>query len=124
VGLYNLDEAGSYPADATGLAAISLKAEDMGKYRTPSLRNVAVTGPYFHDGSVSSLNEAIRVHLAGGRHVTQGPRKGDGRTSPLRSPLLSPRTLSTREVWALEAFLRSLTDDAFLTSPALSNPWL
>lgn len=50
LGLYDLDGLGAYPADAIGLASVSGLPGDMGKFRTPTLRNVAVTGPYFHDG--------------------------------------------------------------------------
>lgn len=123
LGLYNLDGAGAYPDGAQGMIEVTAQPADMGRFRTPTLRNIALTSPYFHDGSTVTLNEAIRVHLEGGRNVTQGPRAGDGTKSPLRSPLLAPRALSDAQVWAVEVFLRSLTDDAFITNPALANPW-
>jgi len=123
VGLYNLDGKGAYPAGAPGLYSFTGQVRDMGRFRTPTLRNVAITGPYFHDGSVSTLFEAIAVHINGGRLVSEGPRQGDGRTSPLRDPLLAPRSLTGEQVWQLEVFLRSLTDDAFLSNPRFANPW-
>lgn len=123
IGLYNLDMAGAYPQGAQGMIEFTRLAGDMGRFRTPTLRNIAVTAPYFHDGSTTTLNEAILVHLAGGRNVTLGPRAGNGTQSPLRDPLLAPRSLTAEQVWSLEVFLRSLTDDAFITNPALANPW-
>ena len=59
--------AASYPADGTGLEALTFRPEDMGKFRTPPLRNVAVTAPYMHDGSVATLSEVIDLFAAGGR---------------------------------------------------------
>ena len=123
IGLYNLDGAGAYPKAAQGMIELTGQAADMGRFRTPTLRNIAMTAPYFHDGSTASLNETIRIHLAGGRNVSEGPRAGMGTQSPLRSPSLIPRTLSDAQVWAVEVFLRSLTDDAFITNPTLANPW-
>jgi len=49
------------PADR-GLAEITARTADEGRFRTPSLRNVAVTGPWFHDGSARTLHEAINRH--------------------------------------------------------------
>lgn len=46
-----------------GRFAVTLKPPDIGKFRTPSLRNVARTGPYMHDGSVGSLEEAVELEL-------------------------------------------------------------
>ncbi len=55
IGLYNVDGEGGYPASSQGLIGESGLAKDMGRFRVPSLRNVALTGPYGHDGSVASL---------------------------------------------------------------------
>lgn len=123
VGLYDVDGAGAYPAGNQGLVEATGVASDMGRFRVPTLRNVAVTGPYFHDGSTSSLRQAIQIHLDGGRWVPEGPRAGDGRMNPLRDPRLAPRILSARELWALEVFLRHVTDEGFLTNPAFADPW-
>lgn len=123
VGLYDIDGRGAYPSGAQGLFELTAEDSDRGKFRTPTLRNVALTGPYFHDGSVLDLRQAIQIHLNGGRNVTAGPRKGDGRRSPWRDPLLAPRELAPGEVDDLEAFLRSLTDEDFVRSAAFANPW-
>ncbi len=123
VGLYNIDGSGGYPEAATGLFAESGLADDMGRFRTPSLRNVAVTAPYGHDGSVATLEEMIRIYEAGGRVVDAGPHAGDGRENPLRSAALRSFELDDDERASLLAFLESLTDEAFLRDPRFANPW-
>lgn len=50
------------PSGDSGLGEITLAAADVGRFRTPSLRNVELTAPYFHDGSVKTLSAAIRLH--------------------------------------------------------------
>jgi cytochrome c peroxidase len=74
--------------------------EDDGKFKTPSLRNVTLTAPYFHDGSVATLDAAIDLVLAGGG--------GAGQSSHL-DPNLKPVTLSKPDRQALGAFIASLT---------------
>ena len=122
-GLYNLDETGAYPAFGKGLAEFTGRPEDMGRLRMPSLRNVAVTAPYMHDGSVATLSEAIAHYAAGGRPIGQGPHAGVGAASPRKSGLLRGFTLSAAEKACLIAFLESLTDEDFLADPAFADPW-
>jgi cytochrome c peroxidase len=69
-GLYNLNGTGGYPIGNTGIHEITNKAEDMGKFRPPTLRNIALTAPYMHDGSIPTLEEVIRVYMDGGRNIT------------------------------------------------------
>lgn len=123
IGLYNLDGQGAYPAPNTGAEEITGNPADMGSFRTPSLRNVAVTAPYMHDGSVATLSEAIDILTGGGRLIEHGPLAGDGRTNPHKSPLIRDRRLSSEDKAALLAFLHTLTDEAFLNDPALSSPF-
>ncbi|MEZ4587129.1 MAG: hypothetical protein R2909_12070 [Gemmatimonadales bacterium] len=59
----------------------------MGKFKAPSLRNVALTAPYMHDGSIATLDEVLDHYMAGGRTVREGPHAGVGRASPFKSPL-------------------------------------
>lgn len=122
-GLYDLDGAGAYPPPNTGVHEVTGRAEDMGRFRAPSLRNVAVTAPYMHDGSVETLDEVIRIYEAGGRNVETGPFAGDGRANPLKSGFVPGFTLTEDERADLLAFLRSLTDETFLTDPAFSDPF-
>ena len=122
-GLYNVDGKGAYPADSQGLVEITGKPADMGKFRAPTLRNIEVTAPYMHDGSVATLEEVIDLYAAGGRNVTQGTNAGDGRLNPLKSELVRPRTLSTQDKRDLVAFLKTLTDPEFLRDPRHTDPF-
>ncbi|MGE3510687.1 MAG: MbnH family di-heme enzyme [Vicinamibacterales bacterium] len=123
-GLYNIDGKGSYPAPNTGIHAVTGRPEDMGRYKAPTLRNVALTAPYMHDGSLPTLEAVIDHYEAGGRTVAAGPHAGRGASSPFKSPFVKGFTLTAVERADLLAFLESLTDTAFITDPALSNPWV
>lgn len=96
------------PADGkdAGLSRITQKPEDAGRFRTPGLRNVAVSAPYMHDGEVASLREAVLHHYA-------DPAATDARLA---------QTLSDAETDDLVAFLDALTDQAFITNPAFARP--
>ncbi len=122
-GLYNLDGRGAYPPNNTGVEAVSNRPEDMGRFRAPSLRNVALTAPYMHDGSMATLEEVVRFYEAGGRYIADGPYAGDGRRSPLKSGLVSGFTLTDQERADLIAFLEALTDTTFITDPRFSDPF-
>lgn len=78
-----------------GLSETTGKDSDIGKFRTPSLRNVMLTGPWWHDGSARSIEEAIRRH-----RIAPGPD----------------------DTAALMAFLTSLSDQEFTRNPAFSLP--
>ena len=123
-GLYNIDGAGAYPWPNTGLFATTQLPSDMGRFKVPSLRNIDVTYPYMHDGSVATLDDAITHYAEGGRTITVGANSGVGRANPFKSALVGGFQLSSSERTDLLAFLRSLTDSTFLTNPAFSNPWL
>ncbi|WP_461414822.1 MbnH family di-heme enzyme [Gemmatimonas sp.] len=122
-GLYNIDGQGGYPAPNTGVHAVSHDLQDMGKFKAPTLRNIAVTAPYMHDGSISTLEAVIEHYNAGGRTIQRGPHAGVGADSPLKSEFLKAMDLTPQEKRDLVAFLRSLTDSTFLRDPRFSNPW-
>lgn len=122
-GLYNIDGAGAYPSDNTGVFAITGDPADMGRFRAPTLRNIAVTAPYFHDGSAATLEEVVRIYERGGRNVESGPYAGDGKDSPIKSGLVSGFVLSDQERSDLIAFLESLSDETFLSDPKLADPF-
>lgn len=121
-GQYDLDGRGAYPAPNRGVFEITGNAEDMGAFRAPSLRNVAVTAPYMHDGSVPTLAAVLRNYAAGGRHTRNGPLAGDGRRNPFKSELIGRIDLSRRNRADLVAFLKTLTDTCFLARPGLGDP--
>jgi cytochrome c peroxidase len=120
-GLYDLDGKGSYPGNDRGLIDVTHKASDMGKFRVPTLRNVALTAPYMHDGSLPSLGEVIDHYARGGREF--GRPEGPGATNnpagrnSLKDPRIRPFTLSDAERDDLIAFLASLTDQEFVNDP-------
>lgn len=122
-GLYNVDGIGGYPSDNTGIYELTLKPRDMGKFRAQTLRNIAVTAPYMHDGSIETLEEVIRTYAAGGRNITSGANQGDGRASPLKDILIPGFQASDQEINDVIAFLNTLTDTSFLENPRFSNPF-
>jgi cytochrome c peroxidase len=122
-GLYNIDGKGAYPEPNTGVYHVTGVPSDMGKFKAPTLRNVAVTAPYFHDGSAATLDDVLDNYQAGGRTITSGPYVGDGNLSPLKDPVIQPLQISAQDRADVIAFLQSLTDDTFLNDPALSSPW-
>ena len=107
-GLYNIGGTGAYPDP--GLAAHTGRAADMGAFRAPSLRNVAVTAPYMHDGSIATLAEVIDFYDAGGRVIADGAYAGDGRANPFKRAEVRALHLTDEERRDLVAFLKTLTD--------------
>ncbi|MFM7201359.1 MAG: MbnH family di-heme enzyme [Myxococcota bacterium] len=122
-GLYNLGGTGAYPSDNVGLIEFSGNEADMGKFRVPTLRNVGLTAPYMHDGSIATLEDVIEHYNVGGRTISEGVNAGVGAENPYKDPLVRPMNLSTDEKKALVAFLQSLTDEAFITDPRLADPF-
>lgn len=121
-GLFNIGGRGDYPDDNTGIFHLTGIPSHMGKFRAPTLRNIAVTAPYMHDGSMHSLDEVIDFYAAGGRNITAGPHAGDGRVNPFKDSLINGFTLTGSDKQDLIAFLNSLTDHTFNTNPRFSNP--
>lgn len=122
-GLYNVDGDGAFPADNQGLIEVTGRPEDMGAFRAPTLRNIAVTAPYMHDGSITTLREVVDFYAAGGRVIADGPNAGDGRANPHKSDLITNISLTEQEREDLVAFLKTLTDRRFLSDPRFSNPF-
>jgi len=122
-GLYNLDAEGSYPAGNQGLFELTGDPDDKGRFKPPSLRNIAVTAPYMHDGSIETLEEVLDHYARGGRLIESGPNAGDGRDNPNKSALLNGFVMSDQEKQDIIAFLHALTDEDLLTNPAYSDPF-
>jgi len=117
-GLYNEDGLGAYKSWDHGLRGVTGNEDDEGAFRTPTLRNVAVTAPYMHDGSVATLRDVILHHYAVKGHAALGPSGAN----PLRSEFIEGFKLSETETRDLIAFLESLTDETFLHNPEFSDP--
>lgn len=121
-GLYNIGGTGAYPPQNRGLIEFSNRPADEGKFRVPSLRNIALTAPYMHDGSLATLDEVIDMYARGGRLIQSGPLAGDGAENPNKSLFVRGFTLSSSEREDLKAFLESLTDHDFLVDPRFGPP--
>jgi cytochrome c peroxidase len=91
----------------TGLHRITQKAEDIYRFRTPGLRNVALSAPYMHNGEAATLPDAIRHHYAAAERQTDERLK---------------QVVTETEIADLVAFLGSLTDEGFITNPAFALP--
>ena len=89
-----------------------------GRFKAPSLRNIAVRAPYMHDGRFETLREVIDHYNSGvQRHPDLDGRMTRRGGEPRRL------NLSDDEIDALVAFLGTLTDEAFLADPKFSNPF-
>src|ERR1700744_1400148 len=108
-GLYN-----PYPAPNVGIFEYTKVPADQGKFKTPTLRNIALTAPYMHDGSLRTLEDVLDHYAAGGKN---------GHDNPNKDPLIGGFTLSTEDRADLIEFLKSLTDEALIHDPRFSNPW-
>ncbi len=122
-GLYNLPGTFRYPWPNLGIYQQTKKLANVGKFKTPSLRNVELTAPYMHDGSVRTLEEVLDHYAAGGRTIPSGHYAGRGHDNPDRDARMTGITLTPQNVQDLLAFLRSLTDTELTRDPRFSNPW-
>jgi cytochrome c peroxidase len=122
-GLYNVDGKGGFPDGNRGIFELSGKPADMGMFRAPSLRNVEVTAPYMHDGSMANLEQVLDFYAAHGRVIKEGANQGDGRKNPLKDKRVDKINLNVQNKADLIAFLNTLTDQEFLSTPRFSNPF-
>lgn len=81
-----------------GLFRLSLRSEDKGKFKVPSLRNIALTGPYMHDGSLKSLDDVLNHYSTGGE------------LHPNKSPFIRAIDMTEAEKRSVIAFLLTLTE--------------
>ncbi|MBD3636186.1 MAG: cytochrome-c peroxidase [Crocinitomicaceae bacterium] len=99
-----------------GLGAVTGNPSDNGKFKTPTLRNLAFTAPYMHDGRFETLDEVIQ-------HYSFGLQN-----SPTIDPLMKSVSqggvqLNFQEQTALKWFLLSLSDSSFVNNPDVQDPW-
>ena len=95
--------------------AVTGNQNDIGAYRAPTLRNIEVTAPYFHDGRFTTLDQVLEFYNSGLVY------------SPYVSPLMHKinqggMMLTPSQITDLKAFLYTLTDHEFLTNPKFSDP--
>ena len=89
--------------DDLGKMRVTLDPKDRGSFKVPTLRNIALTSPYMHDGSLKTLEEVINHYAKGG----ENNENKDKRVVPFK--------LNDEEKLELMAFLQSLTDSSFIT---------
>jgi cytochrome c peroxidase len=122
-GLYNIDGEGAYPEDNQGLFDITGIDSDMGRFKAPTLRNIELTSPYMHDGSIMTLEEVMEHYVSGGRLIEEGDYAGDGRENPYKNDFIRGFEVTDEEFDDIISFLKSLTDTSFVTNPAFSDPF-
>lgn len=86
---------------------VTKERSDMSAFKTPTLRSIELSGPYFHDGSVAKLEDAVR-YMAGG-----------GKPDSNNSPILRDTQLSEKEVGLVVSFLKTLTSNKKWEQPKL-----
>ena len=92
-----------------GRFRLTQNPSDSALFKVPSLRNVALTAPYMHDGSIAILEEVVT-------HYNNG-----GENHPQKNKLINPLQLSKKEKEQLIAFLKTLTDESFINNPNFKN---
>lgn len=98
-----------YPADSGRFRVTHLES-DRDLFKVPSLRNIALTAPYMHDGSLLTLRDVIRHYASGGKQHKN------------KNAVIQPFTLTETEENDLIAFLETLTDKAFIRDKRYSKP--
>lgn len=109
-GLISESEADENP----GRYLVTNSNNDIGKFRAPTLRNIALTGPYMHDGRIETLEEVLDHYFSGGH------------PHPNRDPLLSMQSVTSFTPEQKEAMIKALhalTDSTLITDPKYSNPF-
>jgi cytochrome c peroxidase len=126
--------------DDNGLGDVTERQRDNGRFKIPSLRNIELTAPYMHDGRFANLAEVIEHYNSGveahpnldnrlrARRAGGQPPRGGGRGQGGNAGVVQPVTplrlnLNNGEKQDLVMFLRTLTDDNFLTEEKFSNPF-
>ena len=113
---------GEFDFPDPGRGGVTGKQEDKGKFRTPTLRNVALTGPYMHDGRFETLKEVMDFY-------SDGLQPAPNTSANIRKHLPADRwasggvDLSERQKQDLINFLETFTDTAFVNNPRFSNPF-
>ena len=106
-----------HPADP-GLRKVTGNTADEGKFKIPSLRNIALTAPYMHDGRLQTLEDVLD-------HYSESIKETDNLDTRLRGSDGSAKqfNIPSSEKKAIIAFLNSMTDYQMITDPKFSNPF-
>ncbi|WP_218280710.1 cytochrome-c peroxidase [Verrucomicrobium spinosum] len=93
-----------------GRYKVTGKPEDVGRFKTPTLRNVARTGPWMHNGLFPSLDGVLRLYNAGMPRPRPKPGQENDPLFPKTDPLLKPLKMDAGELADLKAFLEALNE--------------
>jgi len=99
-----------------GRQAVSGSAADKGKFKVPSLRNIALTHPYMHDGRFRTLEEVVD-------HYNTGIHASTTLEDPLAYSMSTGLMLTAQDKKDLVNFLKTLTDYQFIKNPAFGSPF-
>lgn len=99
-----------------GREAVTQNSSDRGKFKVPSLRNVAVTAPYMHDGRFETLEEVVR-------HYNEGIQESSTVDYAVLNTKASGLFLTDQDITDLVNFLSTLTDDTFLNNQDYQSPF-
>lgn len=102
-----------------GVGNVSGRANDLGLFKVPSLRNIELGAPYMHDGRFTTLREVVEFYNDGVEDHPNLSREMRGRNGEIRR-----LNLNTNEIDALVAFMESLTDPNFTSDPKFSDPFI
>jgi cytochrome c peroxidase len=102
-----------YLAPNLGIFEQTRRAADLGKFKTPTLRNIVLTAPYMHDGSIPTLEGVLDHYAAGGR----------SHDNPDKDQRIRKLAMTAQNRADLLAFLRSLTDEELIHDGRFSDPW-
>ncbi len=114
--LTRLEDQALIPLLNTGVHRHTGGRADMGQFRAPTLRNIALTAPYMHDGSIPTLEAVVDHYAAGGRTRAAHPR------NPAIDTLMTGFELTPDERRQLVAFLHALTDQSFVDRAQAMSP--
>lgn len=107
---YAFENNGLYQSyDDLGRFRLTGENVDLARFKVPSLRNIELTSPYMHDGSIQTIEEVVDHYNSGGKD------------HPNKSDLIKPLYLTEKEKKELVHFLKSLTDDAFVNNPSFKK---
>lgn len=114
---HNIGLSASFSGTDVGRFAVTGAPMDMGAFKTPTLRNIALTAPYMHDGRFQTLEEVVDHYSGGVQH-----------SASLDPIMTKPGTITTlgltpQQKASLISFLHTLTDDTFLNDPELASPF-
>jgi len=98
-----------------GRFAVTTHFDEIGAFKTSTLRNIAVTGPYMHDGSLRTLKDVVKHYNDGGKSP------GDASVNPYLSGGIRPLNLSDQQQEDLIAFLETLTSPAYVNAKTKAN---